>query len=77
MDEMNNWLKDTRARCMQLSEAYRLELSRLWWANLMFVVLPAVCSTAAAIVATIEVGDLPEPFSKWVLPPASILAAGA
>ena len=35
-----------------LSEAYRLRLvGRLWWANLTFVVAPAVCATAAAIFA--------------------------
>jgi hypothetical protein len=35
-----------------LAEAYRLRLvGRLWWANLSFVVSPAVCATAAAIFA--------------------------
>ncbi len=34
------------------AEAYRLRLvGRLWWANIMFVVLPAVFATAAAIFA--------------------------
>jgi hypothetical protein len=35
-----------------LAEAYRLRLvGRLWWANLAFVVLPAVFATGAAIFA--------------------------
>ena len=35
-----------------LAEAYRLRLvGRLWWANVAFVVLPAVCATGAAIFA--------------------------
>ena len=35
-----------------LAEAYRRRLvGRLWWANLAFVVFPAVCATAAAIFA--------------------------
>jgi hypothetical protein len=53
MDNINEWLEQTEARATLVSEAYRLELSRLWWANLMFVVVPAVLSTAAAIVAAL------------------------
>lgn len=59
---------------MRFSEAYRLELSRLWWANLMFVVLPAVSSTAAAIFAAIPQDRIHASFGDWILPPASILA---
>ena len=74
MDDINKWLEDTKSRCSIFSEAYRLELSRLWWANLMFVVLPAVCSTAAAVFAAIPQEKIQELFGHWLLPPASILA---
>jgi hypothetical protein len=45
-------LEQMKAHATILSEAYRLRLvGRLWWANLMLVVLPAACATAAAITA--------------------------
>jgi hypothetical protein len=75
MDNINEWLQQTEARAALVSEAYRLELSRLWWANLMFVVVPAVLSTAAAIVAA-----LPESKTKdfaifsLEIPPAAAFA---
>ena len=54
-----------------LAEAYRLRLvGRLWWANLMFVVLPAVFATAAAIFAA---GPEPVP-DEWATPLAVSLA---
>jgi hypothetical protein len=78
MNNINEWLEHTKAYATLVAEGYRLELSRLWWANLMFVVIPAVLSTAAAIVAA-----LPETkaqdfviFSLRV-PPASAFAGGA
>ena len=74
MDNIDKWLEETKLRCMRFSEAYRLELSRLWWANLMFVVLPAVSSTAAAIIAAIPQEKILASFGDWILPPASILA---
>lgn len=44
--------KDIEQQARILSDAYRRRLvGRLWWANLMFVVTPAVCATAAAIFA--------------------------
>jgi hypothetical protein len=70
MDQIDHWLKETKARATLFSEAYRLSLSRLWWANLMFVVTPAVFSTAAAIFAAVP----NTPFKGWLLPPASVLA---
>jgi hypothetical protein len=75
MGEIDSWLEDTEAEAALTAEAYRLELSRLWWAHLMFVVLPAVLSTAAAIVAA-----LPETKTKefvifsMSVPPASAFA---
>ena len=54
MDETSEWLKRIKGHATLLYEAYRLELGRLWWANLMFVVVPAVLSTAAAIVAALK-----------------------
>ena len=70
MNEINKWLEGTKLRAITLSEAYQLQLSKLWWANLMFVVLPATFSTAAAIFAAL-------PPEKDSLPVASILAGGA
>jgi len=75
MGRTDKWLEATSADAAFISEAYRLELSRLWWANLMFVVVPAVLSTAAAIVAA-----LPEVKAKDFVvfsisvPPASAFA---
>ncbi|MEK6288743.1 MAG: hypothetical protein AABO57_23750 [Acidobacteriota bacterium] len=78
MNNINEWLEHTKAYATLVAEGYRLELSRLWWANLMFVVIPAVLSTAAAIVAA-----LPEAKSRdfvvysLSLPPASVFAGCA
>lgn len=56
-----------------LAEAYRLRLvGRLWWANLMFVVLPAVCATAAAIFAAAAGSDAEQ--SKHMTTLAATLA---
>ena len=45
-------LTQVKREATLLAEAYRLRLvGRLWWANLAFVVLPAVFATAAAIFA--------------------------
>jgi len=74
MEDINQWLEDTKGRCARLSEGYRLELEQLWWANLMFVVAPAVASTAAAIIAAIPADKLGSVLQNWFLPPASILA---
>lgn len=74
MNDIEKWLEGTRSRCALFSEAYRLQLGRLWWANLLFVVVPAVCSTAAAIFAAIPDEKLRLTFGAWLLPPASILA---
>ena len=74
MEEINKWLEETRSHAKLLSEAYRLEMTRLWWANLMFVVFPAVFSTAAAILAAVPEAKVGGLFGGWLLPPASILA---
>ena len=57
-----------------LSEAYRLSLARLWWANLAFVVIPAVLSTSAAIFAAVPKETLERFIGEWLLPPTSIMA---
>jgi hypothetical protein len=54
MDETSKRLDQMKSRETFLSEAYRLQLSRLWWANLMFVAVPAVLSAAAAVVAALK-----------------------
>lgn len=48
------WFEHTKQRSIAFSEAYRIRLDRLWWANLFFVVLPAVSSAVAAILAAKE-----------------------
>jgi hypothetical protein len=51
------WLERTKSNAILLSEAYRLRIvGRLWWANMTFVVLPAVLSTIAAILAASSKG---------------------
>jgi hypothetical protein len=51
-DNTITWLMDTKFETGLLAEAYRLRLvGRLWWANLMLVVIPAACATAAAAFA--------------------------
>jgi len=78
MDNVNEWLQQTEVRAALVSEAYRLELSRLWWANLMFVVVPAVLATAAAIVAALP-DSKTEDFAIFALkiPPAAAFAGVA
>ena len=58
-----------------LAEAYRRRLlGRLWWANLVLIVLPAVCVTAAAILAAGGAGIGAE-VSKYVAAGLAGLAA--
>jgi hypothetical protein len=81
MNDINDWLQEIKARSGLISEAYRLELSRLWWANLMFVVIPAVLSTAAAIFAALpreaagklDIGTLSLPLASVFAGTAAIL----
>ena len=78
MNSVNEWLEHTKAYATLVAEGYRLELSRLWLANVLFVVIPAVLSTAAAIVAA-----LPEAKARdfvifsLSVPPASAFAGCA
>ena len=53
MNDSNAWFQETTSRAKALSDAYKTTLDRLWWANLMFVVVPAVLTTAAAIFAAL------------------------
>jgi hypothetical protein len=83
MNDINHWLQATKARSELIAEAYRLELSRLWWANLMFVVVPAVLSTAAAIFAalpretagSVTIGTLSLPLASVFAGVAAVLIA--
>jgi len=46
------WLEEARCKAIVYSEAYRIRLvGRIWWANWFLVVLPAVFTTAAALLA--------------------------
>jgi|SRR5580693_4928125 hypothetical protein len=72
MIDGSEWLVRTKSHATILSEAYRLLLGRLWWANLIFVALPAVFSTSAAIFAA-----LPSPNANGAPPAAAWLAGGA
>jgi hypothetical protein len=50
--DTREWLMFARQQATVLSEAYRLRLvGKLWWANVIFVVVPAVFGTAAAALA--------------------------
>ncbi|WP_445367826.1 hypothetical protein ACH5Y9_23850 [Methylomonas sp. BW4-1] len=53
-DDFCLWFEQTKQRSVALSEAYRIRLAWLWYANLCFVVLPAVSSTIAAVLAAKE-----------------------
>jgi hypothetical protein len=56
----NQRFKEIEQEARLLAEAYRLRLvGRLWWANLVFVVTPAVFATAAAIFAAGGAGIAP------------------
>lgn len=72
MNDSKMWLKLTSLRAKALSDAHKKQMDRLWWANLMFVVLPAVLSTAAAIFAA-----LPGDKTIFGLPLASAFAGVA
>ena len=51
-DVRKQQFKEIEQEARVLAEAYRLRVvGRLWWANLVFVVTPAVSATAAAIFA--------------------------
>jgi hypothetical protein len=73
MSENRAWFHETSSRAKAVSDAYRKRLGMLWWANLMFVVAPAVSATAAAILAALP----PQPSPILGLPLASVLAAAA
>ena len=72
MSDRSDWLEQIKPSATILSEAYRLRLKGLWWLNQIFVVLPAVLTTTAAIVAAIP--TLPHVYE---LPLASIFAGGS
>src|SRR5260370_12401247 len=74
MNDSKTWLEQTSSRARGVSEAYQSQLNRLWWANLMFVVVPAVLSTAAAIFAALP---KEQNFTFYNLPAASAFAGVA
>ena len=56
--DTREWLMFVREQVTVLGEAYRLRLvGKLWWANLFFVVFPAMSGTAAAALAAASTGD--------------------
>src|SRR4051812_14692267 len=56
--DTREWLMFVRQEATVQSEAYRLRLvGRLWWANVVLVVLPAVFGTAAAALAAASSGN--------------------
>ena len=71
--------KEIEQQARVLAEAYRLRLvGRLWWANLMFVVTPTVCATAAAIFAAGGAGigaEVSKVFAATLAGLAAILSA--
>lgn len=71
MSETSQWLGQTKSHATVLSEAYRLQLSSREHFNLIFLVLPAVLSTAAAVFAA-----LPR-YTIFSLPAGSALAGSA
>jgi hypothetical protein len=65
-----------RQQATVLSEAYRLRLvGKLWWANVIFVVVPAVFGTAAAALAAAASSTTSD--SSGVTLIAAFLAGGA
>jgi len=71
--------KEIEQQAKVLAEAYRLRLvGRLWWANLTFVVTPAVCATAAAIFAAGGAGigtEVSRPLAAGLAGLAAVLSA--
>jgi len=74
MSDSNAWFQETTSRARAVSAAFKTTLDRLWWVNLMFVVVPAVLTTAAAIFAALP---RDQSFVLFNLPPASIFAGTA
>jgi hypothetical protein len=70
MKDNKAWLEETASRAKKLSKAYKRTLDRLWWANLLFVVVPAVLTTGAAVFAALP----PERALLFNLPVASVFA---
>jgi len=78
-DDPATWLTNVKSEATVFAEAYRLRLvGRLWWTNLLLVVLPAVCATAAAVFAarpeTSGSGFGP-PVAAWLAGSAAVLTA--
>lgn len=75
MSDSKTGLEQIRSRATALFEAYQQRLRRLWWPNLVFMVLPAVLTTAAAIVAALPAATAPN--FGLPLPAASVFAGAA
>ena len=74
--DTREWLMFTREQATVLSEAYRLRLvGKLWWANLAFVVVPAIFGTAAAALAA--AGSTSTTGSRTTLAAAFLAGAAA
>ena len=74
--DTRQWLMFTRQQATVLSEAYRLRLvGKLWWANVVFVVVPAVFGTAAAALAA--AASSTNSSGNWLTLVAAVLAGAA
>jgi hypothetical protein len=69
---LSNSLNEIRMRSATLSEAYRLRLLATYWANLIFMVLPAVFATGAAVCAAGKVSELTT-LAAWLAGAAAVL----
>jgi hypothetical protein len=69
MPQTDNTLQEIESRAGLLSEAYRDRLSSLWWANLVFVVLPATLTAVTAVLAAAN-----PPQRAFGMPIASVFA---
>src|SRR5262249_51894941 len=75
-DARKQRFKEIEQQARVFAEAYRLRLvGRLWWANLAFVVSPAVCAAAAAIFAAGGAGGIGAEVSKGLAAGLAGLAA--
>ena len=74
MDDTSKWLNQTKSDARIFSEAYNYRLSGLSWLNMIFLVLPADLSTAAAIFGTLPPGT---GFTVMAIPGHAAMAGAA
>jgi hypothetical protein len=69
---LSDSLNEIRTRSATLSEAYRFRLLATYWANLIFMVLPAVFATGAAVLAAGKNSELTT-LAAWLAGTAAVL----